>query len=110
MKYLLNFNNMSESLLAPFQELSNQEWNDFIKIIIPFDTTKLVILDGIKYEVRKTDQDDQYLDYVVAYIKDKTLFIYEVADEYYGIYGDRIRIKCDQAEGILQAINYLKSK
>jgi hypothetical protein len=112
MKYLSNFNNMSENLTTEpvYKSLNRREWDIFIRKIINFDTSKLSIFDGFNFEIRKTKQGEELIDYVVVYIDDNPIFIYETDDEYYGLFIKSTYIKCDQIDGVVIALNDLNKK
>lgn len=110
MKYLSNFKSMNENLDPVYQNLNRREWDAFIRKIINFDTSKLSIFDGFNFEIRKTKQGEDLVDYVVVYINDNPIFIYETNDEYYGLFIKNTYIKCDQIDGVVSALNDLTKK
>lgn len=120
-----------------FEPIAPQNWPNFIKKIVSFDTAKIIALPSeLKKEIKKTVQvsnvtqrrkitdspnipSDNLLNYLIIYIEKKMagkpdmIFVYELEDEYYGVYADigrvYFRFKCDQIEGVAKCINHIIS-
>lgn len=113
-----------------FEPIDIRKWNEFIKNIVSFNPTKAsAIPSGLKKEIKKTVQMGQskrikvtdapnipsnnILNYLVIYVDKNIIFVYELEDEYYGVYADigkhYFRFKCDQIEGVTKCIKHILS-
>jgi len=119
-KLYKSFENVSNMNDIGYVQLSDKDWREFISKIVSFDINKIKRINSASdMEVRKTvdvvDIKFNNLNYAIININHKKAFIYEVKDEYYGIFmqnkkkADEIRLKCDQIEGLLNGINFIRS-
>ena len=128
-KYIKSY----EEQLKLFEPINISEWLDFVKNIISINHKKVssVLPSDIKWEVRKTINvannvrrrrmidnpsvvTNEKVDYMIVNINGHPVFIYEKEDEYYGVYFSMHKyskcFKCDQIEGLISCLEYLKSK
>ncbi len=114
MKYV----KLYEDVVDAFTKLSSTEWTSFIRNMVSFEEVNLNRFPpDINVEIRVTKKSNILLNYAVLQL-DKPVFIYEVEDGYYGVYSGAsylgsskaIIFKCDQIDGLLKCIDFIKSK
>lgn len=126
MRYLKLY---EESGNPDFEPVSLHSWNDFIANIVSFNPVRVNALSSeLKKEIKKTvpmgaarrrkvtdspSITSDILNYLVIYIDKNMIFVYELEDEYYGVYADigklYFRFKCDQIEGVSKCIEHIIS-
>lgn len=112
MKYLKKMNESTES---SFHKLSRSEWAKIINEMVSLNEVRVKqIPSEFNPEIKKTGvQRDNY---ATAKINGLTVFIYALPDEYYGVFtntglnsGADIFFKCDQIDGLVGALEFIKS-
>lgn len=121
---------------AAFEPVDDRKWPEFIKNIISFDTSKLSVFpEDLKSEIKKTVTEEsnvrrrrqtdeakipKVVNYLIVYIDEFIVFVYEKEDEYYGVFTERkrdskgslrksLKFKCDQIDGVIQCLDHIKT-
>ena len=116
------------------KELNLSQWNDFLLKMVSFDQRYMSLLPvEMKKEIRKTLMKSEgmsrnrfgtsfntngLVNYLIVYIESDPIFIYEMKDEYFGVYFDgfsastdlkkTFKIKCDQIDAVIEFIYYIE--